>query len=454
MKAAMKTDAPAFWKTEASGSAGKSGRKTESRFLDAFLKVVTGSEKAEKPAAASGSKTETGRKTDADSEQQKKDVSGRTPEETAAAGEESEQAEGQEKTEKEKCQTLDPVFAMMMSAQPDVLADMNQKIQEQEPVFLTEDADAQKLQAAAGPEAELFRTAETWYVPQNGEFSAPITGSEEAGAADSLMDAGPAFEVSGRKETGGQDMIQPSETGRTEAENGIVLQGEPAKTGGETDFSDLMRERREFMSSMNHVGKETADDAGEKSDDGPGLEELKRNAAANGVDVTGRFAASNLNGRFLIQAGAGQTAEAAPVLDQLQASLKQAIKGHQELTVHLKPEGLGDIVIRLAGSDGRVTVNIGVSNSETQKLITSQMMSLKEMLEPLHAEIGEVYHDSQAAMNFLEYGQQMQEQKNRHQPGTYGKPNGHTASREEERILAVAEQMTAESALSRLYAYI
>ena len=81
------------------------------------------------------------------------------------------------------------------------------------------------------------------------------------------------------------------------------------------------------------------------------------------------------------------------------------------------------------------------------------MMNLKEMLEPLHAEVGEVYHDSQAAMNFLEYGQDMQQQ-GRQQAFRSGNRQEAIGMPDEEEIYAAAEQMKAQGGLGRLYAYV
>ena len=101
-----------------------------------------------------------------------------------------------------------------------------------------------------------------------------------------------------------------------------------------------------------------------------------------------------------------------------------------------------------------MTVNIGASNSETQKLINSQMTSLKEMLEPLHAEVGEVYHSSQESMSFTSYNQNMSENQ-RQQTGHYqGNPNYGGGYTEDEEILTEAEYITAQSRMARLYTYV
>lgn len=99
-------------------------------------------------------------------------------------------------------------------------------------------------------------------------------------------------------------------------------------------------------------------------------------------------------------------------------------------------------------------MRIGASNPETEKLISSQMANLKEMLEPLHAEVEEVYHSGQNAMQFAQSGQEMDQQQSR-----YGAAHGRHFSEndqanEPDDFLMEAERMIAESRAGRLYAYV
>ena len=143
------------------------------------------------------------------------------------------------------------------------------------------------------------------------------------------------------------------------------------------------------------------------------------------------------------------------MLEQLKTGLEQGIKtGMKELTVHLKPEGLGDIVIHIAGTDGKMSVRIGVTNPETEKLVTSQMESLKDMLRPLNTEVAEVYRDSQGTMDFAGYDQQMQDHRGQQAQPHYRYYGGDDNAGSDEDILMEAQRMMAESRMSRLYAYV
>lgn len=131
------------------------------------------------------------------------------------------------------------------------------------------------------------------------------------------------------------------------------------------------------------------------------LEELKRNADARGLDLTGKTVQNRVNDSLRPVPDAREQQMETPVLEQLKTGFERAVKTDGgELTIHLKPEGLGDIVVRLTSAGEKMTVRIGVTNPETEKLVTSQMESLKEMLRPLNTEVQEVYHSSQNAMDF------------------------------------------------------
>ena len=144
-----------------------------------------------------------------------------------------------------------------------------------------------------------------------------------------------------------------------------------------------------------------------------------------------------------------------PVAEQLKAGVEQGMKRElSEFTVKLKPEGLGEIIIHMASANGRTSVSIGVSNPETEKLVNSQMMSLKEMLQPLHAEVEEVYHNSQGGMDFAGFGQELYQNQGQQARGHYhhGMNQGLTA---DDGVFAQeTERMAAESLVRRLYAYV
>ena len=82
-------------------------------------------------------------------------------------------------------------------------------------------------------------------------------------------------------------------------------------------------------------------------------------------------------------------------------------KGMNHFTIRLKPEGLGEIVVRMVTEGGRISMRIGVSNEDTQRLINSELLQLKEALQPLNAQVQEVYHSGFGGMDMYRQQHQM-----------------------------------------------
>ena len=226
------------------------------------------------------------------------------------------------------------------------------------------------------------------------------------------------------------DTVRPVQSDTMEADMTAVVQGhkETRQSGEDMFFSADSRQNK----TLNQLREQTGTADEEPKDANQVLEELKRNADARGIDLTGKAVQNRMNYGLRPVSDAREQQIDTPVLEQLKTGVERAAQtGTRELTIHLKPEGLGDIVVHLTSSGDKTTVRIGVTNPETEKLVTSQMESLKDMLRPLNTEVQEVYHSSQNAVI-------------------------HSAedSGSEEELLMEAKRMMAESRMSRLYAYI
>ncbi|MFR6348856.1 MAG: flagellar hook-length control protein FliK [Enterocloster aldenensis] len=278
--------------------------------------------------------------------------------------------------------------------------------------------------------------------------------------------------VSGAEEpsvgqTAGQDRTEADRTGRfsrtmkASDEAGTAVCGEASVKGSTQppqsgiESHTFLQGRQELVRAMGQEQELSAAADGDTGTANQVLEELKRNAAAGGLNLTDRMNQNRLNPGFgMNQVKEGQEQQV-PVLEQLKTGLEQGIKtGMKELTVHLKPEGLGDIVIHLVGTGEKMWVRIGVANPETEKLVTSQMESLKDMLRPLDTEVAEVYHDSRGTMDFAGYDQQMQDHRGQQSQSHYRYYGRDDNAGPDEDFLMEAGRMTAQSRMSRLYAYV
>ena len=77
--------------------------------------------------------------------------------------------------------------------------------------------------------------------------------------------------------------------------------------------------------------------------------------------------------------------------NQVQHEMKKNIAlGKKEFTVKIKPEGIGEIVVKLSEDKNFVTLKIFAASAETVKLITNEVASLQEALKPLNASVVQI----------------------------------------------------------------
>lgn len=104
--------------------------------------------------------------------------------------------------------------------------------------------------------------------------------------------------------------------------------------------------------------------------------------------------------------------ESMPVPEQLTRGISQGIsKELQMFSIRLKPEGMGEVIVHLASAGGRIAMSIGVTNTETQKMLSSEMANLKEMLRPLNAEVKEIYQSEPDGFDMMTYQQNFYQQQ-------------------------------------------
>lgn len=79
------------------------------------------------------------------------------------------------------------------------------------------------------------------------------------------------------------------------------------------------------------------------------------------------------------------------IADQLKTGIAENIsQGKNEFIVRLKPEGLGEVVVKLSENKEKIALSIFTSSEQTAKWITDEVLSLQNALRPLHAEVQQV----------------------------------------------------------------
>ncbi|RKJ58609.1 flagellar hook-length control protein FliK [bacterium 1XD42-1] len=76
------------------------------------------------------------------------------------------------------------------------------------------------------------------------------------------------------------------------------------------------------------------------------------------------------------------------VQDGLMANLSQG--PDSEFVLKLKPEGLGELTVKLLETAGKMTLSIAASNVETQRMLEAQLSSLREAMKPYEVEVAPI----------------------------------------------------------------
>lgn len=169
-------------------------------------------------------------------------------------------------------------------------------------------------------------------------------------------------------------------------------------------------------------------------------EKPRSSEAAQAVDLEALQRTAD-SGRYLFAAVGEQ--RQAPTLDQIAGQLKTGIlenlaQAKKEFVVRLKPEGLGEITVKLLEEKNGISLRIVTSSAAVGRMIAEDVNALQNALRPLNAQVQEIVSPAQpaqdsAAQSYFgaqqdqrgfawQYDQQQQQQQNSRggQPGGQG----------------------------------
>lgn len=120
---------------------------------------------------------------------------------------------------------------------------------------------------------------------------------------------------------------------------------------------------------------------------------------------------------------------AANIAEQVKEGVIREIgSGKDEFVIKLKPEGLGEITVRLMQTGDKIALSISAANSHVARLLSSELEQLRESLRPYNTVVSEVV-DQQAyasnqeftGFNGSQYQQQYQQQYQNQGSGQHGR---------------------------------
>lgn len=79
------------------------------------------------------------------------------------------------------------------------------------------------------------------------------------------------------------------------------------------------------------------------------------------------------------------------IADQVKTGiLKNVAQGKNEFVVRLKPEGIGEIVVKLSENKEKIELSIFTTSTQTARMITNEVTALQNALRPLRAEVQQI----------------------------------------------------------------
>lgn len=236
----------------------------------------------------------------------------------------------------------------------------------------------------------------------------------------------------------------------TQTEDGEGQTEDSAKEGSETT---------KWFSLDHTVRGKTVRESGEPEEKQGevSLEELQKKVERQSFLPFERIVGAKLSGGAAapVMSNRGVT-DATPLTNQLRTGIEEGLtKQLNQFTIRLKPEGLGEILVHMTSTGGKVALSIGVSNLDTQKLLSSEMMHLRESLQPLNAEVQEIYHNSQGGMEMMNYEQGFLKNPQGNGAGNTRRHfAGNGVEEEDDEESRITETMDLRTEYGRLSAYI
>ena len=204
---------------------------------------------------------------------------------------------------------------------------------------------------------------------------------------------------------GRQNMLIPApvqqEQPKGEQEEPVVFEvvsetrramGQP-QDGKSADMS-LMQGRGNFQSAIYEARQKLASTASERMSEPIDVDALQAQ-----VDARRFEPAVNVQ-----KAEQAPQPEARNILEQLKTGIQENYAANRdEFVVKLKPDGLGEITVKLVQKENSIALSILASSPQVARLISNEVAALQNALRPLQAEVTQISVAPQAAEAAAQY---------------------------------------------------
>jgi flagellar hook-length control protein FliK len=129
---------------------------------------------------------------------------------------------------------------------------------------------------------------------------------------------------------------------------------------------------------------------------------MPKGQAQNGIDGTPKLFSASV--RTLDES----------VMQQLTQKIPQAVRaGMHEIRIHLKPEALGDVKVRIQVEGDKVTARIQVESQQVKAIVESNMPQLRNALEQHNLQAGTLDVSVESGMSDARHAREEAEAQNR-----------------------------------------
>lgn len=230
-------------------------------------------------------------------------------------------------------------------------------------------------QSMAAPQAMEFLLGQTAQdaAPAQAVFAAqaqnPLLGHLQ-GLLEQLQQAVPQQEETGEQRgTEWDEMLRTLTAAWQTREDGEGLA--PTRPADQMQFASAVRQARELMAEKPRAVKEET------------RQPLDIEALQAAVDSR-QYVSENVAARQ-------EAPELRDIADQLKTGILENLRqGKNEFVVKLKPEGLGEITVKLTESKNEVALRIVTSSAAVGKMIANEVNALQNALRPLRAQVQEI----------------------------------------------------------------
>ncbi|NBI77457.1 flagellar hook-length control protein FliK [Anaerotruncus colihominis] len=116
------------------------------------------------------------------------------------------------------------------------------------------------------------------------------------------------------------------------------------------------------------------------------------------------------------------------ILEQLETGIKENYAANRdEFVIKLKPDGLGEITVKLVQKENSIALSILASSPQVARLISNEVVALQNVLRPLQAEVTQISVAPQAAEAAAQYAAFNEDGYHHQQFG--GREQSHTSHR-------------------------